>query len=116
MPLAQIENCVKRRELSEAETALRQNISQKGQGTKVSFFSISVKLMEQLLDVGVTNIIVFFLNVIFVAPEVRMLTTSRTTDILRSLRMLRSSVAQGWSLVVLLRRSRSWLIAYESGG
>ena len=40
VPLAQIENCVKRRELSEAETALRQNISQKGQGTKVlsSFF------------------------------------------------------------------------------
>ena len=32
VPLAQIENCVKRRELSEAETALRQNISQKGNG------------------------------------------------------------------------------------
>ena len=32
VPLAQIENCVKRRELSEAETALRQNISQKGSG------------------------------------------------------------------------------------
>eukprot|EP00434_Breviolum_minutum_P037383 symbB.v1.2.033146.t1/scaffold4078.1/size45081/2 len=31
VPLAQIENCVKRRELSEAETALRQNISQKGE-------------------------------------------------------------------------------------
>lgn len=31
VPLAQIENCVKRQELSEAETALRQNISQKGE-------------------------------------------------------------------------------------
>jgi hypothetical protein len=34
VPLAQIENCVKRQELSEAETALRQNISQKGSGTQ----------------------------------------------------------------------------------
>ena len=32
VPLAQIENCVQRRERSEAETALRQNISQKGLG------------------------------------------------------------------------------------
>ncbi|CAK9094376.1 DNA topoisomerase 2 [Durusdinium trenchii] len=31
VPLAQIENCVRRRELSESETALRQNISQKGE-------------------------------------------------------------------------------------
>lgn len=69
--------------------------------------------MEMLLDVGVTNIFVLLYSFL---TEVRMLTTSRTTDILRSLRMLRSLVAQGWSLVVLLRRSRNWLIACELGG
>eukprot|EP00438_Fugacium_kawagutii_P007659 Skav232207 [mRNA] locus=scaffold2626:259701:265294:+ [translate_table: standard] len=31
VPSAQIENCVRRQELSEAETALRQNISTKGE-------------------------------------------------------------------------------------
>ena len=69
VPLAQIENCVKRRELSEAETALRQNISQKGQGTKVlSSFFLYLKWNKWKccwMLVWRIPLVCFFLNVCF---------------------------------------------------